>query len=785
MPSDLSTTERVYHFVFQNAIQTDAAEAEAKLRGHEARLLQESESVKMAFKIERDHFYFTTTRILFKNKKGPLGQRISYRSLPYAAIKAFAVQSTGVMFDGDSELRIWTDMYQLGYVVMNFAKGKVDIFEVQAFFNAEVLPRGDVVEFRPPPRAPSAEARPEGGVEGFLNWLADDAREIDAATIERQLQESPKVLQADERVELAYRCGRDSTVFTTKRILLIDVKGWSGKMVEYRSVLYSTIRAFSVQTAGETFDRDAEIRIWTSMPMMRVIGQDLRKGKADVLAVQRHLSDRVLGKDTEPLVDKVGAFRPPGGAEAESDFLGWLGDDMRQIDAKQADAHFHTAAPVLQGDEHVELAFKGRRDMMLLTTKRIVSMDIKAFSGKKIQYLSVPYSSVQAFAVRSAGSFMDKDSEMMIWTDIMYEPGEGDNPPQPGMSYLEQDFQKDSVDLMAIHRYLSARVLGFGSSSCGAAPAHVPAAVFAAGPADGVESFLSWIGDDAHQVDARAVEEQLRTVNPMLQDDERVELAYRSGRDMLVLSTRRALLIDTQGWTGKKVQYTSVPYTSLRGFSVESAGAFDRDAEVKLYLRAPWLAKLGQDLRKGKADVVAIQAFLAEQVLGKAAGAPPPPQQGSAAAAPGVAVGDTLPVEGLDGFLAWIGDNAKQLEVDEVDRQLHTSPAILQADESVAMAFKVGRDMCLFTTKRVLLIDVQGWTGKKVEYKSFPYRHCPAFSVQTAGKLDWDAEAVIWTDCPGHPTICQDLWKGKADVFAVQKTLNAQLLPAEADVKKV
>merc|ERR1712203_872552 len=95
--------------------------------------------------------------------------------------------------------------------------------------------------------------------------------------------------------------------------------------------------------------------------------------------------------------------------------------------------------------------------MVLFTMKRLLIVDIKGWSGKKVKYVSVPWTSVQAFAVRSAGSMFDKDSEMMIWTEIMHGPPKDDSPPDPEMSYIEQDFQKDKVDLMSIHRYLSEK----------------------------------------------------------------------------------------------------------------------------------------------------------------------------------------------------------------------------------------------------------------------------------------------------------------------------------------
>jgi len=51
----------------------------------------------------------------------------------------------------------------------------------------------------------------------------------------------------------------------------------------------------------------------------------------------------------------------------------------------------------------------------------------------------------------------------------------------------------------------------------------------------------------------------------------------------------------------------------------------------------------------------------------------------------------------------------------------------LQPDESVDAAFKSGRDSFLITTKRIIVIDKKGMTGKSVEYKSYPLMYNKAF----------------------------------------------------------
>ena len=67
------------------------------------------------------------------------------------------------------------------------------------------------------------------------------------------------------------------------------------------------------------------------------------------------------------------------------------------------------------------------------TTKRMVMIDTQGMMGKKVEYKSIPWGCVQAFALQSAAAWFDKDSEMMLWTDIFYTyetekvtEGEGD-----------------------------------------------------------------------------------------------------------------------------------------------------------------------------------------------------------------------------------------------------------------------------------------------------------------------------------------------------------------------
>ncbi|GAA2057022.1 hypothetical protein BJ963_003640 [Leifsonia soli] len=73
---------------------------------------------------------------------------------------------------------------------------------------------------------------------------------------------------------------------------------------------------------------------------------------------------------------------------------------------------------------------------------------------------------------------------------------------------------------------------------------------------------------------------------------------------------------------------------------------------------------------------------------------------------------------------------------------------LVEGEQAVA-AFKTFRDSAIFTTKRLIVRDAQGVTGKKVEIYSLPYSAINMWSSENAGKLDLNAEVELWTRA-GH-----------------------------------
>jgi len=92
---------------------------------------------------------------------------------------------------------------------------------------------------------------------------------------------------------------------------------------------------------------------------------------------------------------------------------------------------------------------------------------------------------------------------------------------------------------------------------------------------------LSGLLGNAAEADIADVE---KNVERILADDERVERAFQLVRDLMIFTNRRFILVDRQGLTGKKTTYHSIPYRAITNFSVETAGHFDLESELSIWI---------------------------------------------------------------------------------------------------------------------------------------------------------------------------------------------------------
>lgn len=99
---------------------------------------------------------------------------------------------------------------------------------------------------------------------------------------------------------------------------------------------------------------------------------------------------------------------------------------------------------------------------------------------------------------------------------------------------------------------------------------------------------------------------------------------------------------------------------------------------------------------------------------------------------------------------------------------------LLVDGEIIEVAFVVLRDTFLFTNKRLIIVDIQGISGKQIEYLSIPYSSIMKFSVQTGSSFDLDAELKLWI---GSDTIpLEKRFNKEVPVYEVQKILASHVL---------
>jgi Bacterial PH domain len=109
--------------------------------------------------------------------------------------------------------------------------------------------------------------------------------------------------------------------------------------------------------------------------------------------------------------------------------------------------------------------------------------------------------------------------------------------------------------------------------------------------------------------DPSLVQEELA---PLFVEGEQIHLAFKGMRDSVVFTNKRLISLNVQGMTGKKRDYTSLPFSKIQAWSIETAGALDRDSELEL-----WFSGLGKVRLefKGQVNIRHIGQLISHYVL--------------------------------------------------------------------------------------------------------------------------------------------------------------------------
>jgi len=102
------------------------------------------------------------------------------------------------------------------------------------------------------------------------------------------------------------------------------------------------------------------------------------------------------------------------------------------------------------------------------------------------------------------------------------------------------------------------------------------------------------------------------SVNELLIDGEQIVAAFKGSRDSVIFTSIRIIAVNVQGMTGKKIDYSSLPYSRIQAFSIETAGSFDRDAELELWFSG--LDKVKLEFA-GQIDIKTLGNFISTKVF--------------------------------------------------------------------------------------------------------------------------------------------------------------------------
>ncbi|MGC4019450.1 MAG: PH domain-containing protein [Muricomes sp.] len=103
-----------------------------------------------------------------------------------------------------------------------------------------------------------------------------------------------------------------------------------------------------------------------------------------------------------------------------------------------------------------------------------------------------------------------------------------------------------------------------------------------------------------------------RDIAPLLVNSEEVLSSYKGVRDYVVFTSKRIIAVNVQGMTGKKKDFTSLPYSKVQAFSSETAGVFDMDSELELYFSG--LGKVKFEF-SGTSNIVQLSQIIGSYIL--------------------------------------------------------------------------------------------------------------------------------------------------------------------------
>eukprot|EP00928_Gymnodinium_smaydae_P035096 TRINITY_DN24760_c0_g1_i1.p1 TRINITY_DN24760_c0_g1~~TRINITY_DN24760_c0_g1_i1.p1 ORF type:complete len:986 (+),score=134.28 TRINITY_DN24760_c0_g1_i1:431-2959(+) len=597
-------------------------------------------------------------------------------------------------------------------------------------------------------KTPREKSSSAGAVRRWLGMVPKDPVKI-AAVLRSVSGDDGPVLTDSEVVRAAYKGARDFLVFTDKRVIFQDKKGVTGYKVVYTSYPYDQIVSFEAKTAG-IFDYNSEILLATER-------QDFTaylNTKANIFLLQKIVAGCMLGG--RALVETPAFEAPPSAeaasspedasspeaasaAEAASSMLSLRSEKMgvlkpsvssfvlgsQSVDAEKLTKRLRTgASKILMLDEKVTRALQAVRDLFIITTHRLLTIQFLDATGQRISYKTFVPAQIVEFDTTTPGR-VDVDGEISVRCFDFYQ---------------EQLRVRKDEDIFGIQKDLAALLLPNENDVASDLTETGTSGTSALGGLFGGFRGEGKVNEDLHGGKTPVLfdDEQVRAV---LEAWELVTLRDPDGstfqawkKALLVMSSMRLLVVTLKGDKGPlhHSMYTSVPYHNIRYFKAYAlpgsrSGMLGEAGETKFLICTGSFMHTFQFAFGASADFLRFQQMLAVRVFKKEAA--------KASMIDKLRQEERMLIKQPVGWMA-AGFGGFVPNRSELNDQFHSPPFDFLSDsEDVVVAYQLFAQnnrarseakLLLLTQWRVVIVSVE---MPHVTFASIPYSAIDAFSV--------------------------------------------------------
>ncbi len=112
-------------------------------------------------------------------------------------------------------------------------------------------------------------------------------------------------------------------------------------------------------------------------------------------------------------------------------------------------------------------------------------------------------------------------------------------------------------------------------------------------------------------IDMKSVNQNVLRI---LIDGEQPLCAFKTVRDQVLFTNKRIITVDVQGVTGKRQEVSTLPYSKIQYFSIQTPGFAELvpDSEMELFFSNGFMARFEF---KGSTNIVALGKVISEYIL--------------------------------------------------------------------------------------------------------------------------------------------------------------------------